>query len=214
MRIDKFFALPRSLILNFILFGWRGVKCPLIISNDTKVKGLKRNKIIVDKMHFAMVSIGFDGSEGLKKEQTSIIIREGIIRFRGSASISPGTSIRVDSGNLVFGHDFYCNNSCFFSCSEGISFGDDALLGWNVNIRDSDGHTIYKDGVKKNSKKAVQIGDHVWIASFVDILKGSIIPDGCVVGYRSCVTGVHPNRNSLIGGYPAREIQNNVEWKH
>ena len=54
----------------------------------------------------------------------------------------------------------------------------------------------------------------MWIASFVDILKGVVIPDGCVIGYRSCLTGLYTSKNSLIAGYPAREIQGNIEWKH
>ena len=100
------------------------------------------------------------------------------------------------------------------SSRAGITFGEDVLLGWNINVRDSDGHVIYKDGIQKESLKPVSIGDHVWIASFVDILKGVVIPDGCVIGYRSCLTGLYTSKNSLIAGYPAREIQGNIEWKH
>lgn len=214
MKLDKILALPRSLILNVALFGWGGVKCPIIFSNDTKLKGIKRNKIIVDKKSFGIVSIGFQGTEGLEKRRTSIIIKEGSIRFKGKASLCSGTSIRVDAGNLVFGNEFSCNNNCFFSCSIGITFGEDVLLGWNINVRDSDGHIIYESGIKKESVKPVNIGNHVWIASLVDILKGVEIPDGCVIGYRSCLTGSYINRNSLIAGYPAREIQKNIEWKH
>lgn len=191
-----------------------GVKCPILFSNDTKLKGIKQGKIIVDKKSFGIISIGFQGSEGLEKHCTSITIKEGAIRFKGKANISSGTSIRVDTGNLVFGNDFSCNNNCFFSCSTGITFGEDVLLGWNINVRDSDGHTVYRNGIPKESVKSVSIGNHVWIASLVDILKGVVIPDGCVIGYRSCLTGLYTNKNSLIAGYPAREIQNNIEWKH
>lgn len=138
-----------------------GGKCPIIISNDTQVKRFKRYKIIVDRMDFAVVSIGFSGSSGIKKEKTSIIIANGKIEFKGKGNISSGTSIRVDSGNLIFGNDFSCNNNCFFSCSKGITFGDDVLLGWNINVRDSDGHKIFKDCVEKASLKPVEIGNHV-----------------------------------------------------
>ena len=98
----------------------------------------------MDEKKFGIVSIGFHGSEGLEKNRTSIIIKEGIIRFKGKANLSSGTSIRVDVGNLIFGNEFSCNNNCFFSCSAGITFGEDVLLGWNINVRDSDGHVIYK----------------------------------------------------------------------
>lgn len=213
-KISKILALPRSLILNLILFGWGGVKCPIIISNKARVKGFGRNKIIVGKMDFASVSIGFSGSDGVTKGKTSIIVNDGKIIFKGNCNISSGTSIRVDAGELIFGREFSCNSNCFFSCSRGISFGKNVLLGWNVNVRDSDGHKIIKDGKEKISIKPVEIGNHVWIAAYVDILKGSIIPEGCVIGYRSCVTGAFKNSNTLIAGFPAKEIQSRIEWKY
>lgn len=191
-----------------------GVKCPIIISNKTRVKGFGRNKIIVGKMNFASVSIGFSGSDGVTKGKTSIIVNDGKIIFKGNCNISSGTSIRVDAGKLIFGREFSCNSNCFFSCTRGISFGKNVLLGWNVNVRDSDGHKIIKDGKEKISIKPVEIGNHVWIAAYVDILKGSIIPEGCVIGYRSCVTGAFKNQNTLIAGFPAKEIQSGIEWKY
>ena len=176
--------------------------------------GLKRNKILVDEKRFGIVSIGFHGSEVLEKNRTSIIIKVGTIRFKGKANLSSGTSIRVDAGNLIFGNEFSCNNNCFFSCSTGITFGEDVLLGWNINVRDSDGHVIFRDVLHKEALKPVRIGDRVEGSYFVDSSKGVVIPEGCVTGYISCLTRSYTNNNSLIAGYPAREIQGNIEWKH
>lgn len=191
-----------------------GIKCPIIFSNDTRIKGLTKENVVVEKMKFGTIFIGFDGSEGINKNKTNIIISNGKIIFKGRADISTGTSVRVDVGNLIIGDGFSCNRNCFISCSKGITIGDDVLMGWDINIRDSDGHTIYKNDVKRASHKAVTIGNHVWIASYVDILKGVNIPNGCVVGYRSCVTNSFTNENTLIAGYPARMIQENIKWDH
>lgn len=57
------------------------------------------------------------------------------------------------------------------------------------------------------------IGEHVWIASYVDVLKGVNIPDGSVIAYRSCVTKAFNEKGSLIAGYPAKVIRDNIEWK-
>lgn len=215
MRIEKVLAIPRSLFLNIRLFGFfgGGYKCPIIFSNKTKVKGLKKNNIIVENKHFGVVTIGFGGTEGIQENKTSIIIKGGSIIFKGKAEIAMGVSIRIDVGNLVFGDNFSCNKNCFIACSDRIVIGDNVLLGWNVNVRDNDGHIIYINGERKKSSKTVHIGNNVWIASYVDILKGVVVPDGCVIGYRSCLTNKYVSNNSLIVGYPAKEIQYNIEWK-
>ena len=100
-----------------------------------------------------------------------------------------------------------------FFLSEGITFGENVLLGWNINVRDSDGHMMYHDGQKVPSFKPVYIGNHVWIASCVDILKGVTIPDGSVVAYRSCLTKPFAEKNALIAGYPAKIVRTDIEWE-
>lgn len=44
------------------------------------------------------------------------------------------------------------------------------------------------------------IGNHVWIASHVDILKGCFVPDGCVLGFKSLVTSKFNDENCIIAG--------------
>lgn len=117
---------------------------------------------------------------------------------------------------MVFGNNFSCNRHCFFACSKNITFGDNVLIGWNVNIRDSDGHKIYalNETKKDNSIKSVEIGNHVWIGSNVDILKGVKIQDDCIVRYNSCVTKKIINKNCIIAGYPAKIVKENVNWEN
>lgn len=66
---------------------------------------------------------------------------------------------------------------------------------------------------EKPSHKPVHIGNHVWIASEVKILKGVSIADGCVIALGSIVTKSFDEENILIGGFPAKKIQDNVSWK-
>jgi acetyltransferase-like isoleucine patch superfamily enzyme len=126
--------------------------------------------------------------------------------------ISKGSSIRVSGGRLTIGNNFYMNKNCFISCSEKISIGENVLLGWNVNIRDSDGHEIIYNGESKKSIKPVIIGNHVWIASFSDILKGVFLPNDSVIGYRSCVTKGFGESHCLIVGCPAKVVRKNIDW--
>ncbi len=118
----------------------------------------------------------------------------------------------MDNGTLEIGSNFYCNKNCFISCSEGIRIGSDNLWGWNVSIRDSDGHTIIHNGTEKASSAPVEIGDHVWIASYADILKGVHISNNSVIAYRSCVTKSVPCDNVLVAGCPAKIVQDDIDW--
>lgn len=214
MDMQKVLALPRSLILNIKLFGVRGGRCPLLISNSTKCKGLRKGTIEIENFHTGAVTIGFGGVNGIPRNKGTLSIGENArLIFEGEAHMASGTSIRIDKGSMTIGDNFSCNNNCFLSCTESVNIGKDVLLGWNINIRDSDGHTIFHNGQEKPSLKPVTIGNHVWIASYADILKGTVIPDDCVVGYRSCVNKRFDEPGCIIAGFPAQVVQRNIEWK-
>ena len=119
----------------------------------------------------------------------------------------------VWGGGIEFGNQFSSNRNCFFGCNHHVIFGDNVLLGWNVNIRDSDNHTIFWNGNEETSQKRVFVGNHVWICSYADVLKGVIIPDDSVVAYRALVTKQFTESHSLIAGCPAKIIKNNISWE-
>ena len=91
---------------------------------------------------------------------------------------------------------------------DSLDIGSDCIIAWDVYISDSDWHDI--SGVARSSP--VLIGDHVWISHGVSILKGSVIPSGCIVGAKSLVTSVFETEKVLIGGIPAKVLRNGVEW--
>ena len=216
--VEEWISFPKSFIINWKLFGMKeAFLCPVFIANSVKCKGIKKGSIVVEAgdKYRGMINIGFGGSLGICANRTGyfIIGDTGRVVFKGTAGLAHGSSLRVDNGDLIFGNSFSCNKNCFISCSEGIEFGDDVLLGWNVNVRDSDGHKVYHDSELKPSLKPIRIGKHVWIASEVDILKGAEVSDGCIIGYRSCVTNRFEEANCLIAGYPAKVIQHNTTWE-
>ena len=134
------------------------------------------------------------------------------IIFNGKASLSKGVSIR-NSGTVSFGNNFYCNCNMSIICSQQITIGDNCILGWNVHIRDCDGHSLFQNGERINPNKHVQIGNHVWIGQDVKILKGSVIPKNSVIAMNSCITKSFTEPKTIIGGYPAKVIKQNVDWE-
>ncbi|MCR5248639.1 MAG: hypothetical protein K6E14_12765 [Paludibacteraceae bacterium] len=215
MNSKKIFSVPRSLFYNIILFGKKGLKLPIIFSNNTKIIGARFGAITISDST-KRISFGFGGSLAVDGNRNNYLVigEQGRIIFDGKAVFCEGISMRVDSGTLHFGKGLYCNKNCFFLCNKYIHLGDDCVLGWNINVRDTDGHSIYVDEKKINNDSDVVIGNNVWIASFVDILKGSIIPDGCVIGCRSCITKTDSfTQNSIYAGYPAHAIRDGIIWK-
>lgn len=208
-------AIWKSLFFNLKQFGLDGLKMPVLFSRKCRVK--VKGRVWVGQFTPGFVTIGFGGSEGIVENRYSYfsVAKTGTVIFNGKAGISAGSSIRVDGGALALGRNFSTNKNCFIACSEGVTIGNDVTLGWNVNIRDNDGHTIIDDMTGQRSEsREVTIGNHVWLCAYTDVLKGSRIPDETVVAYRSLVTKSFDKENTLIGGAPAKLLKEHIRWEY
>lgn len=47
------------------------------------------------------------------------------------------------NGSLNIGKNFVVNKNSSISCCGNITIGEEVLLGWKVNIKNSDWHTFY-----------------------------------------------------------------------
>ena len=208
-------SIPKTVIFNLKAFPFsEAIKLKVFCAWNVKFKGLKRGSIEIEQQTEKFgVKFGNGGSDGIPRQKSAIILSEnGKMVFKGKANFGEGVVIRIDGGIIEFGERFRTNKNAFVACNTKMSIGDDVLLGWNVNIRDSDGHNVYTNGVAAPKEKSVVIGNHVWICSYADILKGTVIGNDCVVAYRSCVAGgKHPN-NSLIAGIPGKVIKEDINW--
>lgn len=95
-----------------------------------------------------------------------------------------------------------------------VQIGDDCMFSSGIYIRNSDEHPIYdiESGLRINEAKDVNIGNNVWIAEGVTLNKGACIPQGCVIGSRSVVSGVLKRKNSIYVGVPAKLAREGVKW--
>lgn len=211
-------SLPKTIYFNFKTFPVSiARKLPVIIAYDVKIaethKGIIEFTPKVKKIRPGMVVFGYGGSRGqIPNHRGEICLQKGKLVLDGSMILGKGSSLRLN-GNLFIGDNFKGNQNTFISCTSSSSkIGEDVMLGWNVAIRDSDGHTVYVDGTPKESIRPFSIGNHVWICAEAHILKGVIIGNDSIVAYRSTVTRSFPEERCLIGGYPACVIQRNVSW--
>ena len=214
-----FFFFPKTIYFNFRSFDFiTAIKLPVIVGYNVKV--LETHKSIisfsdrVDKVSFGMVRFGYGGPKGIVSNRRGEICLEkgGRLILDGSMFFGEGSSLRVN-GFLHIGKHFSASKNSFVSCSaQGSTIGDNVMLGWNVAIRDSDGHTVYHHSVPKQSQRPFHIGNHVWICAEAHILKGVTVGDNSIVAYRSTVTKSFPTEGLLIGGSPAKKLQEDITW--
>lgn len=216
--VEIIISIPKTLYVNFRLFNFStAIKLPIYIHYNVEIIQLYKNSIKLNtkKISIFMIKLGIGGSNAIKNSKGKIFLskkNKGTMTFEGKAKFSNGIVLYVNGGSIKFGDNFSCNKCCFISSDNEIIFGNDVLLGWNVSIRDSDGHKIiYLDEKKRYNN--VFIGNHVWICSYVDILKNSKIGNDCIVGYKSLVTNLTTDNNKLIVGAPAKVVKDNINWE-
>jgi len=145
-----------------------------------------------------------------------------------------GDNNRISIGdNVRFKSDcelFIQGNNCSIEIGDGSSFtsglrvlanedisyvkiGKECMFSNHIMVRTDDSHFIYdiQTGERINKAKPIIIGDHVWVAAGVTILKGVMIGKGSVIGTKSVVTHDIPE-NCVAVGIPAKVVRENILW--
>lgn len=114
---------------------------------------------------------------------------------------------------MNFGNNFRCNCNCIINAGKSVTFGDDNLLAWLVTVLDGDGHTIINTESYSitNVNKEIVTGNHVWICPEVSLLKGSMLPNNCIIATKSVITKKINEENSLIGNENTI-LKTSVNW--
>lgn len=94
-----------------------------------------------------------------------------------------------------------------------ITLGEDCMLSGDIAMDVSDMHSILdmETGKRLNPPRDIEIGDHVWLAQGVRVMKGARIGQHSIVGSRAMVLGDIP-AHSLAVGAPARVVREGVTW--
>lgn len=215
MKLKLILSLPKTLYFNLRIFDFKtALKMPIIVSYDTKISSIHKGCISFEApVRRGMVEIGItslDGVSSYRKNYVRIGIN-GHIVFKEDAYFASGSLINVDQGNLTIGKKFIANNNFYISCNDIITIGDNVLIGWCCNILDTDNHKV--TGIKRNKKQGISIGNHVWLGAYCDLLKGTVIHDNSIIGYRSMTNKDYIESHALVAGHPAKIIQTGVNWE-
>ena len=211
-------AIPKTIWFNFKYLPIRdAIKFPVIISHRVALQRMDGNIEFAMPIKFGMVHIGFHENPSFDRRLRTIWNNKGTVAFLGSAYMGNGTAI-ANSGCLQLGSNFSISGNSTIICKEKISFDDDVLIGWNCIFMDGDAHKVYSTnnvwgGERLNHNRPIAVGKHVWIGAECKILKGTVIPDGCIIAANTCIYKRFDEENCIIGGYPAKIIKKDIWWE-
>lgn len=214
-----FFSIPKTVYFNLrYLPVAQAVHLPIWLHYSVCIRKCKSGGVIVKgNMKPALIRIGFHTTPVMNPNDRTMISVEpdGIIVFQGSAHIGRGSKIAVHkNAELELGDNFAISSSTQINCYHSIKFGRDIQFSWDCLVMDSDTHKIYgENGECCNVNKPIVFGSKIWIGCRATILKGSVIPDNCVIGACSLVSGKRFEENSIIAGSPAKSTKKILGWK-
>lgn len=213
--IEILLSLPKTLYCNLTWLPFhQAIRLPIWVhyKTHTVMKGTVK---IIPPINTAMIRIGFHTVPAKSKNECgSIIVRGGKLLFCGDAHIGRGSNIYIEGkASLQLGANFAISACTSILCYKGIIIGRDVQFSWDCLLMDSDTHLIYStEGAIANKPNEIVLGDKVWVGCKTTILKGSKIPNNCVIGAGSLLTGDGYQPNSLIAGSPARTIHKIGGW--
>jgi acetyltransferase-like isoleucine patch superfamily enzyme len=208
----------KTIRFNFKYFPFKtAIKFPVLISNNVYLYKMKGRVTINAPIRTALIQIGY-GKVGISDFKRSRAIWEiyGNVVFNGRAFIMHGCKLNVfETGELIFGDDFNMSTECSIVAAKKIEIGNHSGISWESLVMDTDFHHIADEtGVVFNHPKQVTIGDNVWVGCRSTILKGAVIPNGCVVAANSLVTKSLVEERSIFGGNPIRVLKSGISWKY
>ena len=194
----------------------QGIRFPVLLSKEVIVNKCYRGGVKIEApARCAMIRIGLTGRTMLNITPCHLYL-EGVLTFKGKAKIGIGTRIHiVQGGVLELGDEFAVTGNSFFDVRKYMRFGRRCLLSYDNLFMDNDGeHKIYNEnGVQINNHKEVFIGDHVWIGSRCTILKGTKIPNECVIASNSVVSGELKVKQAVYAGNKAILCKQGIVWE-
>jgi acetyltransferase-like isoleucine patch superfamily enzyme len=145
-----------------------------------------------------------------------IIIGRNVTVVSHSAGNVVGINHRAILATLAEGATIDIGDRCGISGSSicavrGVKIGNNSGLGANASVYDTDFHAMdamknKKKGILDAAARPVEIGENVWVAANVIILKGVKVGHGAVIGAGSIVTQEVP-RNAVVAGNPAKVVR-------
>lgn len=213
--LEKLLSIPKSFWVSIHYFPLtEALKLPIMVRYNTCLLSVGGKIIIRDKSEGKILSFGF-GGVGIfdKKYERSIWEINGTIELSGRVVFGHGSRLSVGKDAVVsIGTNFSNTAAMTLVSQKRIVIGDNVTTSWNTLVMDTDWHPVInlKNKETYSISKDIIIGNNVWLCTRSVILKGCVIPDGCIVGANSLCSKAFSSENSVIAGNPAEVRKDNV----
>lgn len=184
--VDKYTSFPAIIFENSVipLKIFKGLASELILEGRLVITPFASGAGL-SSIHIGQEARVIIENDFVIGDDVRIVLSDHAILRCGGKKLSSGSGITCQSKVLV--RNF-------------VSIGTDTIISWGTFITDSDHHPI--NGVIRTED--VIIGEHVWIASGAQILKGSCIGKDSIVAAQALVLKGDYSDNSMIAGVPAK----------
>jgi acetyltransferase-like isoleucine patch superfamily enzyme len=160
-----------------------------------KLLGIYRTKVF-----YAHVR---DCGQGLKI-LGKIDVRATNVKIGNNVTIYPGVMF-WGNGEIVVGDNVDIGKDTIIFARKSVVIGNDVAIAAQCYIIDSNHGTAKGSLIRSQPQQTegIQIGNDVWLAAGVKVLKGGRILDGAVIGALSLVNSEIPE-NAIAFGIPAK----------
>lgn len=197
------FILYNKLRMNFFCKNKIEIKNSKVKKNIIKIEG-KNNSIRI------LANSKIKNSEIiLKGENIKLLIKEKVILENSKVEIYGDDNI-IEIGKNT---SFQGVRITSAEKNNKIIIGDNCLFSYNIDIRNTDSHSIFQNEKEINLGRIIEIKNRVWVCEGVSILKGVIIESGCIIGAKSLINKNILEKNVIVAGNPQRIIKRGIVWK-
>lgn len=146
------------------------------------------------------LELGCDRLKGSRAETLVRLRGNALWSSEGGCRISYGSTVEILSGGLLDSQFFTMNSGSVLIAAKKIHLGHDVMIGRGVVIYDSDHHAVINsEGTVTNPDAPVAIGNHVWLATHVTVLKGTTIGAGSMAAAGTTIRGTVPANTLCMG---------------
>lgn len=141
----------------------------------------------------------------------------GVCRIGDASYIGKHSVIHLERSAALLEEGFSCSASMRLAAGQcsACKIGKDCMFSVDIRVQCSDSHNYFdlikKENIGMNKQYVVNIGEHVWIGAKSNLLYGTDIGAGSIVGMGSLVKGTFP-ANVVLAGSPAKIVRRGVAW--
>ncbi len=211
----------KTFYFNFKMFPFNdAIKFPVLFYENVKLTKLGGEIKVLSPVKMGMIGIGQKFEKFSRSKGKAEIILEGKVIFKGSVHFGKDVTFFVGRNAVSeFGEMACLGSDVKFICTEHISLGDWAGIGYESQLSDSNFHPFkdLENNIDIPIRKCIKIASHNAISNRVTILPGTITPEHCVIASNSICNSDYTEHGEkiLLGGSPAKLIKRNYirDWE-